>query len=144
MASFDSVQAKRIAFEPRGKYFTVARANASLVLVRKIVTDIVREYRIVKDLEEEFVSLDHQNQRHERERIRMQCQTKLKQLESFNAELTEIGVELKDWQNGLVDFPARHDDRDVFLCWKLGEDAVAYWHELDTGFAGRQDIKENF
>ena len=41
---------------------------------------------------------------------------------------------------GLVDFIGRHQGRDVYLCWKLGEAAIAYWHELQTGFAGRQPV----
>ncbi|MBM3458179.1 MAG: DUF2203 family protein [Armatimonadetes bacterium] len=51
-----------------------------------------------------------------------------------------LGVQLKDLENGLVDFPSWREGREVFLCWRLGEPAVEYWHELDAGFAGRKSL----
>jgi hypothetical protein len=56
------------------------------------------------------------------------------------AELAEIGVVLRDIDRGLVDFPAVFDDREVYLCWQLDEDEVAYWHDLESGFGGRQPL----
>lgn len=55
-------------------------------------------------------------------------------------ELTRLGVVVKDLDHGLVDFPSRRDGRIVYLCWRLGEDQVAFWHELDSGFFGRQAL----
>jgi hypothetical protein len=49
-------------------------------------------------------------------------------------------VEIKDPYTGLVDFPCRQDNREVYLCWKLGEDKLDWWHEIDAGFAGRQPL----
>jgi hypothetical protein len=54
--------------------------------------------------------------------------------------LTELGIEVKDIGTGLIDFPCDRDGRVVYLCWRLGEDDIAYWHELDDGFAGRQPL----
>ena len=54
--------------------------------------------------------------------------------------ITEQGVEVKDLNHGLIDFPSRRGDRVVYLCWRLGEGPIAYWHELDAGFAGRQPL----
>jgi hypothetical protein len=54
--------------------------------------------------------------------------------------LDEAGVQVKDLDEGLLDFPARRGDDDVLLCWKVGEPAVAYWHGLDEGFAGRKPL----
>ena len=48
--------------------------------------------------------------------------------------------ELKDPRLGLVDFPSERDGRTVLLCWRLGEPEVQYWHELDSGYAGRQPL----
>jgi hypothetical protein len=58
------------------------------------------------------------------------------------AELEALGVQVKDLDQGLVDFPAWHPERDepVLLCWHLGEDDVAYWHGLEEGFAGRKPL----
>ena len=56
------------------------------------------------------------------------------------AGLETVGVQVKDLDEGLVDFPARHGGRDVLLCWKVGEPEVAHWHGLDEGFAGRKPL----
>jgi hypothetical protein len=56
------------------------------------------------------------------------------------AGIDELGVLVRDPETGLVDFPAERDGDEVFLCWRLGEDAVAWWHPTDTGFTGRQPL----
>jgi hypothetical protein len=56
------------------------------------------------------------------------------------ATLDAAGVQVKDLDEGLVDFPARHAGRDILLCWKVGEPAVAHWHGVDEGFAGRKPL----
>jgi hypothetical protein len=64
-------------------------------------------------------------------------------VETLREELRAIeslGVEVKDLDVGLCDFLARHGGRDVYLCWKLGEKRVTWWHELHTGFAGRKPL----
>ena len=55
-------------------------------------------------------------------------------------ELEELGVVIKDVDRGLIDFPAIRDGREVYLCWHLDEDEVAYWHDLDSGFGGREPL----
>jgi len=54
--------------------------------------------------------------------------------------VNDAGVQIKSLEEGLLDFPARRGDEDVLLCWKLGEDEVAYWHGLEEGFAGRKPL----
>jgi hypothetical protein len=54
--------------------------------------------------------------------------------------LQRLGVVVKDLDSGLVDFPAQRGGAEVFLCWRLGEEAVAYWHGLEEGFAGRKPL----
>ena len=64
-------------------------------------------------------------------------------LDALRAEvesLSERGIVLRDPEAGLIDFPARRDGRDVFLCWRLDEERVEYWHGPETGFAGRQPL----
>jgi len=58
-------------------------------------------------------------------------------LNSLGEQINELGCELKDIDQGLVDFRTEMDGREVYLCWKFGEDRIEWWHELDTGFAGR-------
>ena len=55
-------------------------------------------------------------------------------------ELTELGVQVKDLDTGLVDFPALRHGEEVLLCWQLGEDEIGWWHTLDGGFAGRRPL----
>jgi hypothetical protein len=55
-------------------------------------------------------------------------------------EILGLGVEIKDFDQGLVDFPSRRDGKVVYLCWRRGEDNIEWWHDLDTGFAGRQPL----
>ncbi len=58
----------------------------------------------------------------------------------WTRRLAATGIELRDIDDGLVDFPSLRDGRVVFLCWRLGEDRVRYWHDIDAGFAGRQPL----
>ncbi len=55
-------------------------------------------------------------------------------------ELDAAGVILRDPETGLIDFPARREGRDVFLCWRMGEETVAHWHGMEAGFAGRHPL----
>lgn len=64
-------------------------------------------------------------------------------LQRFNADvstLQELGCELKDLDQGLVDFPSYRDGQLVYLCWKRGEERIEFWHRLESGFSGRQPL----
>ncbi len=120
------------------KYFTVAEANAALPLVKRIAKDIVEQRRQVMAYHAQLQEGDLPDLERDRlESARSQATDKLNNLAN---ELTDIGCELKDWEGGLVDFPARMDRRDVCLCWKLGEEQITKWHEVYAGFAGREPI----
>jgi hypothetical protein len=60
------------------------------------------------------------------------------------AQITSWGVVVRDLDSGLCDFRARHEERDVYLCWQLGEDRIGYWHEIGAGFQGRRPLDEAF
>jgi hypothetical protein len=65
----------------------------------------------------------------------------LYEIGKLTTELHEIGVELKDYSRGLIDFPSMREGRVVLLCWQLGEDErIEWWHELEAGFMGRQPL----
>ena len=64
------------------------------------------------------------------------------QVRGLLGAVQETGVVVKDIDRGLVDFPAVLDDREVYLCWRLGEERVEHWHELDAGFAGREPLED--
>lgn len=124
------------------KYFSVEQANAALPLVRRVVQDIVSQYQIIMSnhakLQQERLT---DEERQQSESVQAEATEKMN---SLAGELSDIGCELKDWECGLVDFPARLEDRDVFLCWKLGEDQVSQWHEIHAGFTGRESIADQF
>jgi hypothetical protein len=60
------------------------------------------------------------------------------------AEIDSIGVQVKDLEAGLIDFPCRLDDQVVLLCWRMGETAIEHWHTMEAGFQGRQPVDERF
>lgn len=63
-----------------------------------------------------------------------------RQLQGTAAQLTQLGIEVKDPERGLIDFHSEREGRVVFLCYLLGEPDLMYWHEVDAGFAGRQRL----
>jgi len=63
------------------------------------------------------------------------------ELRSLLAELQALGIVVRDVGRGLVDFPALRNGREVYLCWELGEDGIAFWHELDSGYGGRRPLE---
>jgi hypothetical protein len=65
-------------------------------------------------------------------------------LRSLIEQVQELGCVIKDLDIGLVDFPTTFRGREVYLCWKLGEPSIAYWHGVDEGFAGRKAIDQDF
>jgi len=75
---------------------------------------------------------------------RAEIETHLKQVRESIAEIDAIGVQLKDLESGLLDFPCRVDDQVVLLCWRMGEPAIEHWHTVEAGFQGRQPVDEGF
>lgn len=126
------------------KQFTVEQANRALPLVRRIVEDIVTEYRrwLVRIDEFEAVNVNRGagDADDRAEQLAAEAQALATEIAGYEAELAAIGVRCKDHRVGLVDFPGMIDGRPVDLCWRLGEPAVAYWHEIGAGFAGRHPI----
>ena len=116
--------------------FTLEQANKSLPLVRRIVCDIVKAHAEASGLQQQFDRLGAREQKTMQQRV----EAVMHRLEDYVDELSEIGCELKDYQAGLIDFTGRHDGRDICLCWKLGEEKITHWHELDAGFAGRKPV----
>ena len=75
---------------------------------------------------------------------RAEMETHLKQVRESIAEIDAIGVQVKDLEAGLLDFPCRVDDQVVLLCWRMGEPAIEHWHTVEAGFQGRQPVDERF
>ena len=122
--------------------FTIEQANRTLPLVRRIVQDIVDHYarwqELVKALDVLAASPAPDTVRIDR--LQRDVQAAARTIDAFVRELTDLGVEMKGFDVGLVDFPGEMDGHPVYLCWRLGEPSVAHWHERDAGFAGRQPL----
>lgn len=134
----------RIFDRPR-KMFTLGEANKALVLVRRVVQDVVREYAELMDLRarrEELASQAAPND--QLEALRAAIEGHIDAINRLQEELGEIGCDLKDFETGLVDFPCAHKGRTVLLCWRAGEESVGYWHEVDAGFSGRRPVDDDF
>ena len=131
----------------RRKLFTLQEANATLPLVKAITSDLFKLSHDVWERRQRIESLTAGRELNasdpytaelaERER---DLERDMETLRAYVAELEALGVESKGALEGLVDFPARIDGRDVYLCWRLGEPEISHWHEIDAGFAGRQRL----
>ena len=72
--------------------------------------------------------------------LKVEADTTMAQFRALAQEIADMGAALKDPESGLVDFLALRNGREVYLCWREGEPDCAWWHDLDTGFAGRQPL----
>ncbi len=77
-------------------------------------------------------------------RRRAQQDKAVQQVKDTLAEIDSIGVQVKDLDAGLLDFPCRLGEDIVLLCWKMGETEIRHWHTMDSGFGGRQSVDERF
>ena len=75
---------------------------------------------------------------------RAEIETHLQRVRESIAEIDSIGVQVKDLEAGLLDFPCRLDDQVVLLCWRMGEPTIDYWHPVESGFKDRQLVDERF
>ncbi len=118
------------------RLYTPALANRSLPLVRRIAADIQETARRIQAVSRELAA-DAAG-----DFVPSELEALRDRFDGLVAELEALGVELKDPLTGLLDFRARRGSSEVYLCWRLGEDAVLHWHELGAGFGGRQPIAE--
>lgn len=119
------------------RHYTVEEANARLDHLREVLPRI-REARRVLLASGERVrgSAGRNGGGREGAAYWTAVRTLRDEVEALGSE----GIVLRDAESGLVDFPSRREGREVFLCWRLGEPAVAHWHDVDAGFVGRQPL----
>ncbi|HEX6717255.1 MAG TPA: DUF2203 domain-containing protein [Pyrinomonadaceae bacterium] len=124
------------------KVFTVQEANALLPNVRIIVGKIQRAHRQLSTYREEAKkAAEAAEQGGGGLTDGVAYAAALTKLTIQLGELEALGVQLKDFERGLVDFPSLRDGRVVLLCWQLGEgDELEWWHDVDAGFAGRTPL----
>jgi len=124
------------------KLFTIQEANALLPSVRTMVAQIQKAHRRVAQYRD-----DAKQAAESAEKggggisSGLAYAQALTTLTTVIAELETLGVQLKDFERGLVDFPSMRDGRVVLLCWQMGEgDELEWWHDVDAGFAGRTPL----
>ena len=122
------------------RYFTLEQANEALKLIRPLMEDIqaIRQ-RILASQPEAWPAIE-KSVGNGGNRALSNLVQDFELLDALVHRILETGVQIKDVNLGLLDFPAWRDGREVYLCWKFGEGDIAYWHEVDAGFAGRQSI----
>lgn len=124
------------------RLFTLPEATALLPVLTPILRGIQEQKRRLDELRVQMSGLTpamrtngHAAQAAE---IEMEMTEILESLQTEVAEIHALGVEIKDFDRGLVDFPSLRDGKIVYLCWMVDEPDIRFWHELDTGLAGRK------
>jgi hypothetical protein len=136
MAGSSSLTPKPVSPSRVVRRFTLQEANRTLPLVQRIAGDIVKTQQRVADLEAALAEAPAKDQ----PAIQAALNHAGDRFQGYVQELRNIGCQLKDYKNGLIDFLSRYQDRDIYLCWKLGEQHIEYWHEISAGYAGRQPV----
>jgi hypothetical protein len=124
------------------KLFTIQEANALLPSVRIILAKIQRAHRkVVHYREDAKKAAAAAEQGGGGIESGVAYAAVLTELTLQLSELESLGVQLKDFERGLIDFPSLRDGRVVLLCWQMGEgDELEWWHDVDAGFAGRTPL----
>ena len=133
--------------------FTVAEANRLLPLVRSIVSDVVAEYRRIREIERERRAVqvgagvaasspdEKERARRQSDDLKHELEERSQRIDSYIKEVADLGAEVKDLDKGLVDFPSLRGGRAIWLCWNLGEDSVSHWHGISETADDRRPIE---
>jgi hypothetical protein len=129
------------------RYFTPARANEALEEIRPLVVQLIEHRRALERIDAEREELAVKIAGNgggigAQQLVDLEAAGKQERIgvaRCVNA-IHERGAIVKSLDDGLVDFPAVRDGEEILLCWRLGEDEVAFWHSLEEGFAGRKPI----
>ena len=120
-------------------FYTLDRANDRIPDLEEMLTLLRAQRDELRDLKATF---DAAASGDEGRRLRLRMQGLVDQMQATVARIDGGGITLRDIDTGLIDFPALVSGRQVWLCWRLGEGPVEWWHELDDGFAGRRPLIE--
>jgi hypothetical protein len=133
------------------KYFNREEAEELLPVIRQILEDARKQKRTLDSITAE---ISHAASRimmlggslppfAELKRKKSQCDKVSEQLAQSISEIQQTGCLIKDLDSGLVDFPSLRKGEEVYLCWKLGEARIGYWHRIEEGFAGRRPLEDS-
>jgi hypothetical protein len=128
------------------RLFTIAEAERSLPLVRRILLDLQAEYPRWRAAVAEYelvagAARADWGETPELLSARSAVTTSAERINGWLLELDQVGCVFKGFEPPLVDFYALREDRPVFLCWRLGEERITHWHEVEDGYAGRKAIE---
>jgi hypothetical protein len=126
-----------------GRTFTLNEASNLIPRLRRLLEKVSSRREALVDMR---VEIDRARENAERGGGSRFGASYLNHLISFSETVQEIeslGVVVKDFRKGLVDFPHEREGRIVYLCWKPDEEAISWWHEVDTGFAGRRPLSDD-
>ncbi len=131
------------------RYFTPGEANAALEQVRPLAEEMVdhrRELAVLLSRRAELSTTIAGNggdmDPGELARVEAEIGEQAKGVARCVNEIHGLGAEVKDADEGLIDFPALRREEEVLLCWRLGEDEIEYWHSVEGGFAGRRPLAD--
>jgi hypothetical protein len=134
------------------KTFTLEEAQSLLPVLESLLKRAIDGKRLAEEVESELSDLAQRIYLSGGIRVntttaakqRADMEAHLKCVKESIAEIDAIGVQVKDLDAGLLDFPCRLDDKVVLLCWRMGESSIEHWHTMDSGFQGRQPVDERF
>jgi hypothetical protein len=134
------------------KTFTLDEAQAMLPLVEKLLNRALESKRAAESIDQELTDLARRIHMAGGMMVdvakvaarRLEMQTQIQRARETLQEIDEIGIQIKDLDTGLLDFPCRIEEEIVLLCWKSGEAAIEHWHTVESGFKGRQPIDDRF
>ena len=124
-----------------GQYFTVKSANEILPIVIKKYEYAKKQKDLIIKTEQELTqSMSAENSLIDYATLKQKLNSVVTKFYQSLEDLENTGVVVKQLDQGLLDFPAKRFDQEIWLCWKEGETEVKFWHEKDTGFIGRKPI----
>ncbi len=130
--------------------FTLEEAQSLLPVLESLLRTSIDGKKFIESVDAEFQELAHQvflsggllvNVVHMARR-KAEREKTIQRVKDAMAEIDAIGVQVKDLETGLLDFPCKVEGRTILLCWKLGEQGITHWHTTSDGFAGRKPIDE--
>ena len=122
------------------KHFTLAEAQALLPQLRQIFKDAHRRREQIKQADEKLGQMLSESHGDLGGKDVSGMLMDLTHMNQQLARIMELGVQIKDFDRGLVDFPHLREGREVFLCWELEEDDIEFWHDIDSGYSGRERL----
>jgi hypothetical protein len=122
------------------RYFTLEQANETVELIRPLMDEVQTIRRKILESQPEAWTAIEKSVGNGGNRALSAMIQDFEKLDALVHRILETDVLIKDINTGLLDFPALRNGREVYLCWQYGEGEIAFWHEVEAGYAGRQPI----